>query len=33
MTPSERDAVVDEVYGFFQKNTRLMSKDISALFG
>jgi hypothetical protein len=33
MAPSARDAVIDEVYGFFQKNQGLMSKDISALFG
>jgi hypothetical protein len=32
LAPADRDAVVDEVYGFFQKNQGLMSNDIAALF-
>jgi hypothetical protein len=33
LAATDRDAVVDEVYGFFQKNQSLMSKDIATLFG
>jgi hypothetical protein len=30
---AELDAAVDEVIAMFQKNERLMSKDIAAIFG
>jgi hypothetical protein len=33
MTTDERDAVIDEVCGFFEKNQSLLSHDIATLFG
>lgn len=32
-TGPERDASIDEVYAFFQKNEKLIAADISAVFG
>jgi len=32
MAPHDRDQVVDEVYGFFEKNQSLLSTDITTLF-
>jgi hypothetical protein len=30
---AEREAAIDEVYAFFQKNEKLIAADITAVFG
>lgn len=32
-TAAERAAAIDEVYGFFTKNERLIAADVQAIFG